>query len=270
MKVFDIHTHFFPDKIAADAIRHLEANSIHDKYAMSACFDGTRDGLIAHMKKCGITASLNLPVATSPEQIPGINLFAAKSNMFPVYSFGSIHPDCEDKRGALLQIKELGLKGIKMHPEYQQFSFDDERVQEIYEVCEELELIILFHCGFDCSFPQPFRSNPYDLSKVLNSFPKLKVIGGHFGGLDMWDDVENYLIGRDVYLEISFLLGHYPNEKVKEMLIKHDSDKLLFGSDAPWADPKETLDRFLKLNLSQTLRDKILWNNAVKLLGIDC
>lgn len=85
----------------------------------------------------------------------------------------------------------------------------------------------------------------------------------------MWDDVEKYLIGRNLYLEVSFLVGHYPDEKVTEMLLKHDSDKLIFGSDAPWADPKETLDRFLALKLPESLQNKILWDNAVTLLAIE-
>ncbi len=269
MKIFDIHAHIFPDKVAENAIKSLEASVINDKHRMNAFFDGTYSGLIKYMKQTGVTASLNLPVATTPEQVTHINHYAAKHNTFPIYSLGAIHPDTPNKRDALLQLKQLRLKGIKLHPEYQCFSFDDPRLQEIYAICEDLELLILFHCGYDCSFQPPFRSYPADLAEVLDHYPALKIIGGHFGGLEMWEEVEKYLIGRNIYLETSFFLGNYPEGRTIDMILSHAPDKLLFGSDTPWGNPAESIEKLFRLNLPQELTEKILWNNAIKLLELE-
>jgi hypothetical protein len=73
--LIDFHTHFFPDKIAADTISHLAQES-----GISPAGDGTLNGLRACMKEDGVTLSVNQPVATKPEQVPGINRKLAELN----------------------------------------------------------------------------------------------------------------------------------------------------------------------------------------------
>ncbi len=139
---------------------------------------------------------------------------------------------------------------------------------EVYELCQDLGLIILFHCGKDGSYSAPFKSSPKRLLEIHKTWPLLKLIGGHCGGLGMWDQVEEFLIGEKVYLDTSIIFENHPQEKIVRMILAHPSDYLLFGSDAPWGSPKHNLKFLLDLPISQDLKNKICWKNSATLLGL--
>ena len=101
--VIDFHTHIFPDKIAAKTIEHLEKAG-----GIRAATDGTLNGLLSSMERCGVDLSVILPVATKPSQFENIQSFAKSINeQYPgkLLSFGGIHPDCEDYKKELDTIK---------------------------------------------------------------------------------------------------------------------------------------------------------------------
>ena len=135
--VIDIHTHTFPDKLAATTIPKLEGMSHTRAYV-----DGTVSGLRTSMARAGVDASLVLPVATNPRQVVHVNDSSAQINdLGPetgVYSFGCMHPDFSDYRAELSRVKELGMKGIKLHPVYQGVDFDDIRTLRILDRAAEL------------------------------------------------------------------------------------------------------------------------------------
>src|SRR5260370_29913310 len=104
--------------------------------------------------------------------------------------FGSVDPLKGDRAvEELARISELGLKGVKLHPSLQAFAPDDEKHWPLYERCEELGLIVLFHTGtsgIGAGQPggQGIRldyARPIRLDAVAASFPNLKVIAAHFG-----------------------------------------------------------------------------------------
>ena len=101
--VIDIHTHTFPDKLAATTIPKLEGMSHTRAYV-----DGTVSGLRASMARAGVDASLVLPVATNPRQVVHVNDSSAQINdLGPetgVYSFGCMHPDFSDYRAELSRL----------------------------------------------------------------------------------------------------------------------------------------------------------------------
>ena len=269
MKVFDIHAHYFPDVIAEKALACLVENSgVDGSPPLTPCYDGTRLGLIQLMNDSNISISLNLPVATRATQVDSINQVMISQNKAPVYNFGSIHPDTPNKLETLLHLKNCGIRGIKLHPEYQSFQLEDPRVLEIYEICQDLNLIIIFHCGKDGSYLPPFNSSPRRLLEIQNKFPLLKLVGGHFGGLGMWDAVEEFLVGKKIYLDTSIFLQSCSQKQIVSMIEKHPEDYILFGSDAPWGNPKESLDILLDLPISSELKKKICWNNSMKLLDL--
>ncbi len=140
--IIDFHVHTFPDKLAPRVIPKLsEAAGIEPQT------DGTINDTLEKMKEWGVDRAVILNIATAPTQQNTINSVAAENNHLPLYTFGSVHPDGEDKISELKRIKELGLYGIKMHPEYQQFYVDDEKALPIYEECSALGLPIVFHAG---------------------------------------------------------------------------------------------------------------------------
>lgn len=265
--VIDFHTHIFPDKIAAKTIEHLAQVG-----GITAATDGTLSGLLSSMERCGVDLSVILPVATKPSQFESIQSFAKSINeQYPgrLISLGGIHPDCEDYKKELDIIKEMGFKGIKIHPDYQGVMIDDIRFMRIIEYASELELIVLTHAGIDIGLPNPVHCPPKKMRKVLDEIKPKKMVLAHLGGWSQWDEVYGYLAGEDVFLDTAFIYNDITGEQFLKILEKHGSDKILFATDSPWSDMGKGVGWIRKLSLPQSVEEDILSGNAKRLLGID-
>lgn len=262
--LIDFHTHCFPDSLAAKAIPKLS----HAAGGLLPNTDGTLDGLRASMKRNGVDISVVMNIATNAEQMKKVNDFAAKTNnKKDIFAFGSVFPLAEDAFDELERIKGLGLSGIKLHPEYQGFSVDDERLFPLWRKVSELGLITLFHAGVDYGFTPPYGATPKKLAAALRHFSS-PVIAAHWGGLDCGEDVINHLCGLDIYFDISFGYGTMPKYIAEKIVEKHGTSKLLFGSDTPWHTPEMELRLLTSLGLSEDELENIKGKNAKKLLGI--
>ena len=69
-------------------------------------------------------------------------------------------------------------------------------------------------------------------------------------------------------MELSFSLQYAGAERVRELILQHPPEYLLFGSDSPWADQSDYLSAFRALNLDEALTQRILCENAARLLGL--
>ena len=264
--IIDFHTHIFPDKIAARTIEALEA-----KAGLTASTDGTVKGLLASMEDAGVDLSVVLPVVTKPSQFETVNAFAASINKQykgKLLSFGGIHPDTEDYKGELDRIKELGLKGIKIHPDYQGVMIDDVRYMNIIEYADALDLIILTHAGVDIGLPDPVHCPPDRMRKVMDKLHPKKMVVAHYGGWNQWEEVYEYLAGENLYLDTAFTFDYIKEDMFYKIMDKHDTDRILFATDCPWGYQKRDGESLIKLNLTDEVKDKIFSKNAKKLLEI--
>ena len=197
--IIDTHTHTFPDKIAARALAGME-KSIVDNHGWDVKIKvaGTRDALSESTKKNGVDISVVVPVATKPEQSVSINEFATHTNEKTketgVFSLGAIHPDNEDYKDILDDIKKKGLKGIKVHPDYQKVEFDDPRYLRIFKYADELGLVIVTHAGEDIGLPKKIHCTPDMVLNVLSKVNPKKLVLAHMGGWNLWDEVEEKLV----------------------------------------------------------------------------
>jgi len=264
MKIFDAHAHCFPDHIAENTLKYLSSLS-----GISASFDGTVLGLQNSMKLAGITASLNCPIATSVKQVNSINDWSFEINNYPLFSMGTIHPDSDNPETILQGIVDNGLLGIKMHPEYQRFSPLEKRVQPIWEVCAMLKIPVLLHTGSDIGFKPPYHTNPLELKQFLHNHPNLIVIAAHFGSMDMWEEVEEILCGENIYLDLAYTSNIIDEDLLRRVAQKHDKEKILFATDAPWKDQSEDLKWFMKLGFNEKEKEDILWNNSNRLFNLE-
>ncbi len=262
--LIDFHTHAFPEKIATRAIDNLSFAS----GGLIPQHGGTPDSLKEEMKKDSVDISVVLGIATNPQQQTNVNNFAAEMNKEECFvAFGSVHPDAPDALCELERIKTLGLKGVKLHPEYQEFFVDDEKMKTIYRKISELGLITVFHAGHDYGYNEPFRCMPEAMARALKWFDA-PVVAAHWGGAGCAKQVVEQLCGRDIWFDISFGYGNMPKSFAQEILDKHTPDRLLFGSDMPWHRPSWEKRLVETLDISKEDKEKIYYKNAMKLLGI--
>ncbi len=266
--VIDFHTHIFPDRIAPATIAKLAAICCTDAFT-----DGTADGLRRSMDDAAIDCSIVLPVVTNPSQFESINRFAADINAQNdrLISFGGIHPACEDVDARLDAIVALGLRGIKLHPDYQGTFIDDERYIRIMRGAIDRDLLVSIHAGVDVGLPDPVHCPPERMCAVLDILQddpaRPHIILAHTGGYGQWDEVERLLCGKAVYFDTSFTLGHIDDEQFVRIIRKHGTERVLFATDSPWGGQAETLAHFRALPLTNEEQDRILYRNAAALLA---
>lgn len=259
--LIDVHTHCFPDKIAPHAIEQLYA-----RCKLPPRYDGTRAGLLKTMQESGVDRAVTLSIATNPHQMKSVNDFAIElQKEEALCAFGSVHPDAPDALEELSRIKAAGLRGVKLHPDYIGYMVDDEKLYPIYDALSELKLPLLIHAGFDYVSPTLVHARPEATARVVRAFPRLTLIAAHMGGMRLYDEVKEHLLGQPLYLDTSMLRYNTSEEIARELLLGHDPDRLLFGSDGPWSDPAEDLKFLQRLDLPTELMDKICWKNALAL-----
>jgi hypothetical protein len=261
--VVDAHTHAFPDALAARAIAHLERRAnVH------AALDGTAGALVASMDRAGIAVSVVCAVATGPAQFEPILRWCAAIASPRLLPFPSVHPGARDPAGEVRQVAAAGFRGVKLHPEYQDFHVDDPALEPIYRALEECGLVALFHAGHDIGYPDSDRAAPARLLAVHRAFPRLSIIAAHLGGFRRWSEVAARLVGSGVWLDTSYTIGRIPDALLREILHGHRPDRLLFGSDSPWEDQAGALASLRDLGLPRDLEERILGKNAMELLGL--
>lgn len=263
--VIDFHTHAFPDSIAERAISSLLAASGN---RFLPCTDGTLKNLCTNMDKFQVDISVVQPVITKATQLKSLNEWAKSIESDKIISFGGIYPHTENFKADIDFVVSLGLKGLKFHPEYQNFVLDDEKMLPIYDYALSKGLILLFHAGFDPAYEPPFRSNPKMFSNILKELKGGTIVAAHLGGAKQWDEVIDELAGEDIYLDTSMGFKYYTNEQFLKIVELHGADKILFGSDSPWSRADEEISILKNMPLTDAQKDKILYLNAKKLLGL--
>jgi predicted TIM-barrel fold metal-dependent hydrolase len=234
--VTDFHTHVFPDKLAPHARKSLEART----KAVAMLLTPTVSATLEFARQSGVDRIVTLSIATSPAQQKNVNDFAASINGSEggaVVAFGSVHPMAADAFEELDRVKALGLKGVKLHPFYQDFNADDETFFPLYEKIASLGLITVFHAGNDFAMPDRRFVQPPALAKALPYFNGAPVIAAHLGGDLSWDEVERFLVGKDIYFDTAFIAERCPAEQVLRIIRAHGANRVLLGSDLPWSSP---------------------------------
>lgn len=278
--IIDFHTHTYPEKIAARTVELLAGRSGTVPHS-----DGTLEGLEENMQQRHVDMSVVLPVATSPKQYKRINEVAQVENeMFKdthVWSFGGIHPENDNYKEILRDISDKGLKGIKLHPDYQGTFFNDIRYKRIISYASELGLIVVTHAGQDIGLPDIVHCTPAMAEEVLDDVKPDKLVLAHMGGWQMWQDVLDRLCGRNVYLDTAFSYGQIQykegvdhrwklmdSDMFRAIINKHGADKILFGTDSPWSDQSESIADIDGLGLAEDEKRKIMGENAAGLLNL--
>jgi len=261
--IIDIHAHAFPDAIAVKAVPAMA-----EEAGISAMTDGTIGGLQDAMSRARVDISVLQPVATRPGQSQRINEWVVSSASGGIMAFGSVHPGDPDIPGIITYLKDHGIHGVKLHPDYQDFMVDDPHVFGMYDVLFHEGMAVLFHAGVDIGLPDPVHCTPPMLKAVIDRFPEATIIAAHFGGYQCWDEVEEYLIGAPIYFDTAYTIPDLSASRVVALGRRHGIDRIIFGTDTPWRDMGAEIDAIRRAGFSAGELEKILWKNAAGILGL--
>ncbi len=261
--IIDFHTHMFPDKIAKGTIQFLAGVC-----KIEPDTNGTYQGLLESAADAGIDISIALPAVTKESQTVSVNQFAAQYQEPPVISFGGVHPACENYKEILREIKDMGMKGIKLHPDYQDMYFNDIRYKRLIAYASELGLIVSVHAGRDPKCPDDVHCTPKMALEVIEEVRPDKLVLAHMGGNEVWDEVENDLVGQDVYFDTGVVLDRMPQEQFLRIARSHGMNRILFATDSPWGAQKKFVRILSDMPLTEEERGLIFSGNACRLLRI--
>lgn len=281
--ILDFHSHTFPDAISKKIVSQLAAAAWARYYT-----DASRPALFASMKEAGIDYALNLPVFTRPDQVVKINrdLLRDHEAMLERHylTLGGMHPDFEGYREELRFLKAHGLPGIKLHPANQAVDLDDPRMLRIIGAASELEMIVVIHAGFDPMHPQRNYATLPMILRVIEEIRPPRFVLAHLGGFSDWAAVEKELCGAPVWLDTALVFsrvvasldgqGHpvysqpIEDEAFVRLVRRHGVERVLFGTDSPWADQHAYVRKMQSLSLTDAEKARIFWQNAAGLLHI--
>lgn len=261
--IMDAHAHIFPMKIAAKATR-----AIGDFYDIPMDSDqGLAETLVEEGNKIGVRRYLVCSTATTPAQVHSINDFITKAcKKYPQFvGLATLHPAMERPDEEIDRILQLGLHGVKLHPDFQKFNIDDPAALPIYRRLARENLPVLFHTGdarYDFSAPARLRH-------VLDEVDDLTAIAAHFGGYRRWKEAHRVLLHHpNVYFDTSSSLFVLPPDEAADLLRDYGAERCMFGTDFPMWNPAEELERFMKMPLNEAERRQVLSKTFCRLFGL--
>lgn len=261
-RIFDAHTHIYPGKIAQKA-----SNAIGAFYDIDMHFDGTTETLLKLGEEHNVEKHLVHSVATNAHQVTSINNFIiAEVQAHPdrFIGFSTLHQDFENPSEELKRVKDFGLMGVKLHPDFQKFEISDPKMDEAYAAMAELDMPVLFHTG-DRRYNW---SSPTHVPVILKRHPRLKVICAHFGAYSEWAEAADCLKGEGVWVDTSSSFFMISDEQAKKYIRIYGEEKVLFGSDYPMWNVGDEIQNILRLGLTDKQNEKIFSGNLINLLGI--
>lgn len=177
-------------------------------------------------------------------------------------------------------VREYGLKGLKLDPALQRFDLGDrDKAFPVYAACAELGIPLLVHCGLSWA-PKGLAglANPLRLEEAIQEFPTLRLIIAHFGWPWVGEALMLALKHENVYLDTSIIYSGTPTESLHHVLAdvvgldvldQGLRGRVLFGSNYPRVDPKRVVNAVRQLGLAPKLRRRILHDNAAALLNLE-
>ncbi|MHA1849535.1 MAG: amidohydrolase family protein, partial [Promethearchaeota archaeon] len=194
--------------------------------------------------------------------IPSDNEFMAimkkygRNRLFPL---GMVTPKTGNLQEQLEQVKKLGLFGLKIHPDFQKLDFKSPKFGEIFSFCEQHQMVVISHTGS--------HANLRDLVEHVKDYPNMPLILGHMGLSPQVEQAfEAAKNNENVYLEISGQGYIYMIQKAIESP-EIGPDRILFGSDFPSLAPQVELEKIFALNVDDSIRKKIFFENIAQLYG---
>lgn len=267
--IIDTHVHIFPDKLCPQTVEKMATTD--PRNALSYHTDGSAQGTAAALANWGCDYGLMLPIVVKPEGTQAVNDFAAwvQGHYESLYACGSVHPDDPGALAAVDKIARRGLKGIKLHPDYQHFRVEEKRLYPLYEKISAVGLPVVFHSGYDPVSPDLIHATPAGLRQVAEDFPELTIVAAHTGGLFSSPCARDIYLGLpNFYLDTSMASHRTTPEVYRQLMDIYGAERFLFATDCPWSDGGADLDFLSATGLSEDERALILAGNAQRVFKL--
>jgi predicted TIM-barrel fold metal-dependent hydrolase len=240
---------------------------------------------LGQLDEAGIDRSVVLPIdcttAHGVTVVSNAQIAQLMERSDRLIGFASVDPGLPDAAATLERdVREYGLRGLKLDPALQQFAIaDEERAFPVYAAAEQLRIPVLMHCGL--SWAQVGRSSlahPLELEPVIHAFPAMRIVIAHLGWPWVLEAVMLAIKHRNVYLDTSVLFSGTPSESLRhvvdnvigrELFDRSMPEQVVFGSNYPRVDPKRAVSAVRELALRPRLEQRIFNDNALALLNAE-
>lgn len=166
-------------------------------------------------------------------------------------------------------VKEYGFVGAHVYPHWFNKPPDSRIYYPFYAKCAELKIPIQIQVGHSAQWFLRTVAQPITLDRVAIDFPELTIIGIHIGHpwteemISMAWKHPNVFIGTDAHLP------KYWDETLIKFINSRGQDKVLFGTDYPVIGFERAIEELDKLELRETPKRKLLWENAIRVYGLE-
>lgn len=272
--IIDVHSHNFPRIVAARAIAQMCKATEGFLWPVG---DGTLENQLDSMELAGVDRAVMCPIATKPGQFNVILRTAlqiangelgerAQRRIIP---FASVHPKDPELIPHLRAIAAAGIRGIKFHPYYQDFSLADPAVWPMFRSIADLGLVVECHAGLDLGYrDRADACGPAEIATLLRNVHGLKFIAAHLGGCAGYPaHATDDLLELGCYIDTSALHRDWHRDEEVRLLRGWPTDRILFATDFPWTNYAEAISWVKSVRVPEDW-DALFAANAVRLLGL--
>lgn len=259
--MIDFHTHIYPPALAG---RALYATGMRWPFET----DGTIEGQLKMMDKYGIRKCAALCISNRPDEQENVNNYAIEiSRRYPerIFVCGSVHPHAADALEELERLYEAGIRGIKFQPIRQHFYLEEAACRPIFRRIGELGMVTVIHCGKSRA-TKDYWVEPKAVEKVIDCFMGAPVVCAHMGGMYVNEEELERLYPLPVFMDTALSARHLGQSQFECIAEKIGPDRLLFGTDMPWAVMRREQEYILHAGFSEQERNQIFDTNADRLV----
>lgn len=285
--IIDAHTHAYPGKdlaVVQERTASLDQTlPDSDPHKWMLHHDGSVEVLLEEEGKAGIDRLILLPVSSRPERTRLLNQWvggmAAKHPR--IIPFGTLLAESPSLEEELEELLALGLRGIKVHPFLQRLDILSPGAQRFWSLLEGASLPVMLdsmylkglerykpHLKELARMASAFETGPQRIAVLAERYPKLVFIAPHLGSLYAWEKLDPLYPLENVFFDLSFMSDLLPPEKVVDIVRRKGSDRVLFGTDAPWRKPSEARVWFEELPLNSKEFERISHQNLEGVLDL--
>ncbi len=190
-------------------------------------------------------------------------------NLIPFINLDPLMDEDDMTNELVNRVNNHGAKGIKLHPNSQSFFPNNRRLWPAYQTAEQLGLPVISHAGTFATAIQ--YAQPKNFEEVLSSFPKLILVMAHLGNgfLDearaLAKTYPNLCFDCSAIISAKEADRKVSDAELTDLIKEIGVERVMFGSDFPWYDPADSVERLLKLDFSEQEKRMLLAENAIRI-----